>query len=291
MKRKKLVDLDLKAIVETELENRNCDGLYSPCKRCECGCSRTKLFSCGKACADCRPGLQHPGTSDLKIVSHDEYCEIIDRIKAEHKRNEEKLRAEAIEKRKAERLGAKQIKEENALKKKQVRAEKKQRRADKRKQFIDSIHAKLEKLVEDISAAIRTSILCKLLSGVSIGSIVFSIASIIFFEVIKHEWMASAAKAEALAAVYLFQKLFMFEAIYVFVIVAFTIGLIIVRVVRGDWKVDFELEEQSEKEEKDDQFFLQDYPYPPPYIFPASYYWVNSFWIDPISFFKSSLDS
>lgn len=130
MKRKKLVDLDLKAIVETELENRNCDGLYSPCKRCECGCSRTKLFSCGKACADCRPGLQHPGTSDLKIVSHDEYCEIIDRIKAEHKRNEEKLRAEAIEKRKAERLGAKQIKEENALKKKQVRAEKKQRRAD-----------------------------------------------------------------------------------------------------------------------------------------------------------------
>lgn len=256
MKRKKLVDLDLKAIVETELENRNCDGLYSPCKRCECGCSRTKLFSCGKACADCRPGLQHPGTSDLKIVSHDEYCEIIDRIKAEHKRNEEKLRAEAIEKRKAERLGAKQIKEENALKKKQVRAEKKQRRADKRKQFIDSIHAKLEKLVEVISAAIRTSILCKLLSGVSIGSIVFSIASIIFFEVIKHEWMASAAKAEALAAVYLFQKLFMFEAIYVFVIVAFTIGLIIVRVVRGDWKVDFELEEQSEKEEKDDQFFF-----------------------------------
>lgn len=200
--------------------------------------------------------MQHPGTSDLKIVSHDEYCEIIDRIKAEHKRNEEKLRAEAIEKRKAERLGAKQIKEENALKKKQVRAEKKQRRADKRKQFIDSIHAKLEKLVEDISAAIRTSILCKLLSGVSIGSIVFSIASIIFFEVIKHEWMASAAKAEALAAVYLFQKLFIFEAIYVFVIVAFTIGLIIVRVVRGDWKVDFELEEQSEKEEKDDQFFF-----------------------------------
>lgn len=249
MKRKKLVDLDLKAIVETELENRNCDGLYSPCKRCECGCSRTKLFSCGKACADCRPGLQHPGTSDLKIISHDEYCEIIDRIEAEHKRNEEKLRAEAIEKRKAKRLEAKQIKEENALKKKQ-------RRADKRKQLIDSIHAKLEKLVEDISAAIRTSILCKLLSGVSIGSIVFSIASIIFFEVIKHEWMASAAKAEALAAVYLFQKLFMFEAIYVFVIVAFTIGLIIVRVVRGDWKVDFELEEQSEKEEKDDQFFL-----------------------------------
>lgn len=202
------------------------------------------------------PWIANPGTSDLKIVSHDEYCEIIDRIKAEHKRNEEKLRAEAIEKRKAERLGAKQIKEENALKKKQVRAEKKQRRADKRKQFIDSIHAKLEKLVEDISAAIRTSILCKLLSGVSIGSIVFSIASIIFFEVIKHEWMASAAKAEALAAVYLFQKLFMFEAIYVFVIVAFTIGLIIVRVVRGDWKVDFELEEQSEKEEKDDQFFF-----------------------------------
>jgi len=167
-----------------------------------------------------------------------------------------KLRAETIEKRKAERLEAKQIKEENALKKKQARAEKKQRRADKRKQFIDSIHAKLEKLVHDISAAIRTSILCKLLSGVSIGSIVFSIASIIFFEVIKYEWMASAAKAEALAAVYLFQKLFMFEAIYVFVIVAFTIGLIIVRVVRGDWKVDFELEEQSEKEEKDDQFFL-----------------------------------
>lgn len=102
----------------------------------------------------------------------------------------------------------------------------------------------------------RTSILCKLLSGVSIGSIVFSIASIIFFEIIKCEWLASAAKAEALAAVYLFQKLFMFEAIYVFVIVAFTIGLIIVRVVRGDYKADFELENQSEEEEKDDQFFL-----------------------------------
>jgi len=116
MKRMKLEDLDLKTIVSSELESRNCDGLYSPCNRCECGCSRTKLFSCGKACADCRPGLQHPGTSDLKIVSHDEYCEIIDRIEAEHKRHEEKLRAEAIEKRKAERLEAKQIKEENALK-------------------------------------------------------------------------------------------------------------------------------------------------------------------------------
>ena len=146
MKRTKLEDLDLKAIVESELENRNCDGLYSPCNRCERGCSRTGLFSCGKACADCRPGLQYPGTSDLKIVSHDEYCEIIDRIEAEHKRHEEKLRAEAIEKRKAERLEAKQIKEENALKKKQARAEEKQRRADKRKQFIDSIHAKLENL-------------------------------------------------------------------------------------------------------------------------------------------------
>lgn len=134
MKRTKLEDLDLKAIVESELENRNCDGLYSPCNRCERGCSRTGLFSCGKACADCRPGLQHPGTSDLKIVSHDEYCEIIDRIDAEHKRHKEKLRAEAIEKRKAERLEAKQIKEENALKKKQARAEEKQRRTDKRKQ-------------------------------------------------------------------------------------------------------------------------------------------------------------
>lgn len=93
MKRTKLEDLDLKTIVSSELESRNCDGLYSPCNRCECGCSRMKLFSCGKACADCRPGLQHPGTSDLKIVSHDEYCEIIDRIEAEHKRHEEKLRA------------------------------------------------------------------------------------------------------------------------------------------------------------------------------------------------------
>lgn len=84
----------------------------------------------------------------------------------------------------------------------------------------------------------------------------FSVISVIFFEVIKYEWIASAAKAEALAAVYLFQKLFMFEAIYVFAIVAFTIGLIFVRVLRGDCKADFELEQQEEKEEKDDQFFL-----------------------------------
>lgn len=84
----------------------------------------------------------------------------------------------------------------------------------------------------------------------------FSVISVIFFEVIKYEWIASAAKAEALAAVYLFQKLFMFEAIYVFAIVAFTIGLIFVRVLRGDCKADFELEQQAEKEEKDDQFFL-----------------------------------
>lgn len=256
MKRTKLEDLDLKAIVESELENRNCDGLYSPCNRCEYGCSRTRLFSCGKACADCRPGLQHPGTSDLKIVSHDEYCEIIDRIEAEHKRHEEKLRAEAVEKRKAERLKAKQIKDENALKKKQARIDKKQARAEKRKQFFDSIRAWFESLFESISAAVLTSILCKLLGGVSIGSIVFSISSIIFFEIIKYEWMASAAKVEALAAVYLFQKLFMFEAIYVFVIVAFTIGVIVVRVVRGDYKEDFDLEQQSEVEEKDDQFFL-----------------------------------
>lgn len=236
MKQPKLEDLNLTAIVEAELEKRNCDGLYSPCNRCECGCSRTKLFSCGKACADCRPGMQHPGTSDLKIVSVDEYCEIIDRIEAERKRLNEKRRAEAAANKKAERLEAKGF--------------------EKRKQFFDKFRARVETFTEEILAAVRTSILCKLLSGVSIGSIVFSIASIVFFEIIKCEWLASAAKAEALAAVYLFQKLFMFEAIYVFVIVAFTIGLIIVRVVRGDYKADFELENQSEEEEKDDQFFL-----------------------------------
>lgn len=249
MKQPKLEDLNLTKIIEAELEKRNCDGLYSPCNRCECGCSRTRLFSCGKACADCRPGMQHPGTSDLKIVSYDEYCEIVDRIEAERKRVEEKRRAEAAAKRKAERLEAKQIKEENALKKKQERLE-------KRKQFKESLRSRREAFVADVSAAVRTSILCKLLSGVSIGSIVFSIISVIFFEVIKYEWIASAAKAEALAAVYLFQKLFMFEAIYVFAIVAFTIGLIFVRVLRGDCKADFELEQQAEKEEKDDQFFL-----------------------------------
>lgn len=230
MKQPKLEDLNLTTIIEAELEKRNCDGLYSPCNRCECGCSRTGLFSCGKACADCRPGMQHPGTSDFKIVSVDEYCEIVDRIEAE-------------------RLEAKQIKEENALKKKQERLE-------KRKQFKKSLRARREAFVADVSAAVRTSILCKLLSGVSIGSIVFSVVSIVFFEVIKYEWIGSAAKAEALAAVYLFQKLFMFEAIYVFAIVAFTIGLIFVRVLRGDCKADFELEQQAEKEEKDDQFFL-----------------------------------
>lgn len=249
MKCNNLKDLNLRAIVESELEKTSCDGLYSPCGRCERGCSRSELFSCGKACADCRPGMQHPGTSDLKIVSVDEYREIINRIEAERKRLNEKRRAEAAANKKAERLEAKGIREEKALKKKQERVE-------KRKRFFDNFRARIETFTEKILAAVRTSILCKLLSGVSIGSIVFSIASIIFFEIIKCEWLASAAKAEALAAVYLFQKLFMFEAIYVFVIVAFTIGLIIVRVVRGDYKADFELENQSEEEEKDDKFFL-----------------------------------
>ena len=249
MKRNNLKDLNLRAIVESELEKTSRDGLYSPCGRCERGCSRSELFSCGKACADCRPGMQHPGTSDLKIVSVDEYREIINRIEAERKRLNEKRRAEAAANKKAERLEAKGIREEKALKKKQERVE-------KRKRFFDNFRARIETFTEKILAAVRTSILCKLLSGVSIGSIVFSIASIIFFEIIKCEWLASAAKAEALAAVYLFQKLFMFEAIYVFVIVAFTIGLIIVRVVRGDYKADFELENQSEEEEKDDKFFL-----------------------------------
>lgn len=249
MKRNNLKDLNLRAIVESELEKTSCDGLYSPCGRCERGCSRSELFSCDKACADCRPGMQHPGTSDLKIVSIDEYREIINRIEAERKRLNEKRRAEAAANKKAERLEAKGIREEKALKKKQERVE-------KRKRFFDNFRARIETFTEKILAAVRTSILCKLLSGVSIGSIVFSIASIIFFEIIKCEWLASAAKAEALAAVYLFQKLFMFEAIYVFVIVAFTIGLIIVRVVRGDYKADFELENQSEEEEKDDKFFL-----------------------------------
>lgn len=249
MKRNNLKDLNLRAIVESELEKTSCDGLYSPCGRCERGCSRSELFSCGKACANCRPGMQHPGTSDLKIVSVDEYREIINRIEAERKRLNEKRRAEAAANKKAERLEAKGIREEKALKKKQERVE-------KRKRFFDNFRARIETFTEKILAAVRTSILCKLLSGVSIGSIVFSIASIIFFEIIKCEWLASAAKAEALAAVYLFQKLFMFEAIYVFVIVAFTIGLIIVRVVRGDYKADFELENQSEEEEKDDKFFL-----------------------------------
>lgn len=249
MKQPKLDDLNLTAIVEAELEKRNCDGLYSPCNRCECGCSRAKLFSCGKACADCCPGMQHPGTSDLKIVPVDEYCKIIDRIEAERKRLEEKRRAEATAKKKADRLEAKRIKQEIAFKKKQERAE-------KRKQFKEKLRARFEAFVEDVSAAVRTSIICKLLSGVSIGSIAFSIISIVLFEVIKYEWIVTTSKAEALAAVYLFQKLFMFEAIYVFVIVAFTIGLIFVRVLRGDCKADLELEQESEKEEKDDQFFL-----------------------------------
>ena len=58
MKHAKPENLTLRAIVESELEKRNCDGLYSPCGRCERGCSRSVLFSCGKACADCRPGLR-----------------------------------------------------------------------------------------------------------------------------------------------------------------------------------------------------------------------------------------
>lgn len=249
MKRMKTENLNLRAIVESELEKRNCDGLYSPCCHCEHGCSRTELFSCGEAHADCRPGLQHPGTSDLKIVSYDEYCKIADRIEAEHRRLEEKRRLETAAKKKAERLEARRIKDENVLKKKQERLE-------KRKQFAENIRTRFERIITEISGAVRTSILCKLLSGVSIGSLVFSVASIIFFEVIKNEWMASVAKAEALAAVYLFQKLFMFEAIYVFVIVTFTIALIAIRVIRGDYRADFELDQQSEKEEEDDRFFL-----------------------------------
>lgn len=249
MKRMKTENLDLRAIVESELEKCNCDGLYSPCCHCEHGCSRTELFSCGEARADCRPGLQHPGTSDLEIVSYDEYCEIADRIEAEHRRLEEKRRLEAATKKKAERLEAKRIKDENVLKKKQERLE-------KRKQFAENIRTRFEKVIAEISGAVRTSILCKLLSGVSFGSLVFSVASIIFFEIIKNEWMASAAKAEALAAVYLFQKLFMFEAIYVFVIVTFTIALIAIRVIRGDYRADYELDQQTEIEEEDDRFFL-----------------------------------
>lgn len=249
MKRMKTENLNLRAIVESELEKRNCDGLYSPCCHCEHGCSRTELFSCGEARADCRPGLQHPGTSDLKIVSYDEYCEIADRIEAEHRRLEEKRRLEMAAKKKAERLDAKRIKDENALKKKQESLE-------KRKQFAENIRTRFEKVIAEISGAVRTSILCKLLSGVSVGSLVFSVASIIFFEIIKNEWMASAAKAEALAAVYLFQKLFMFEAIYVFVIVTFTIALISIRVIRGDYRADYELDQLTEIEEEDDRFFL-----------------------------------
>lgn len=249
MKHAKPEYLNLRAIVESELEKRNCDGLYSPCGRCERGCSRSVLFSCGEMCADCRPGLQHPGTSDLKIVSYDEYCEIADRIATEHKRLEEKRRNEAAAKRKAERLEARQIKDENVQRKRQARLE-------KRKQLTEGLRGRFEKLATEISGAVRTSIICKLLSGISVGSIVFSIASIVFFEVIKCDWMASAAKAEALAAVYLFQKLFMFEAIYVFIIVAFTVGLIAVRVIRGDYRAEFELDRQAEKEEGDDQFFL-----------------------------------
>lgn len=238
MKHMKTENLDLRAIVESELEKRNCDGLYSPCCHCEHGCSRTELFSCGEARADCRPGLQHPGTSDLKIVSYDEYCEIADRIEAEHRRLEEKRRLEAATKKKAERLDGKRIKDENALKKKQERLK-------KRKQFVENICARFEKLIAEISGAVRTSILCKLLSGVSVGSLVFSVASIIFFEIIKNEWMTSAAKAEALAAVYLFQKLF-----------TFTIALISIRVIRGDYRADYELDQQAEIEEEDDRFFL-----------------------------------
>lgn len=127
MKHAKPENLNLRAIVESELEKRNCDGLYSPCGRCERGCSRSVLFSCGKACADCRPGLQHPGTSDLKIVSYDEYCEIAGRIATEHKRLEEKRRLETAAKRKAERLEARQIKDENVQRNRQSRLEKRKR--------------------------------------------------------------------------------------------------------------------------------------------------------------------
>ena len=249
MKRMNLEDLTIETMVESELEKRNCDGLYSPSGRCERGCSRMGLFSCGHACAGCRPGMQHPGTSDFKIVSPDEYCEIVDRIETERKRSEEKRRAEIAAAKKAKRVEIKQVKKEEGLKKKQERIE-------RRKQFTENFDEKVRDFIEAVFAAVRTSILCKLLSGISIGSIVFSIVSIVFFEVIKYEWMASAAKAEALAAIYLFQKLFMFEAIYVFVIVAFTIALIIVRVIRGGGKSDLELENQTAEDEIDDEFFL-----------------------------------
>lgn len=41
MKRNNLKDLNLRAIVESELEKTSCDGLYSPCGCCEQGCSRS----------------------------------------------------------------------------------------------------------------------------------------------------------------------------------------------------------------------------------------------------------
>ncbi len=44
MKQPKLEDLNLTTIIEAELEKRNCDGLYSPCNRCECGCSLYGTF-------------------------------------------------------------------------------------------------------------------------------------------------------------------------------------------------------------------------------------------------------
>lgn len=259
-------NIDLRAMVERELKASKFDGLYSPCGRCENGCPLSDLFSCGSPGKDCQGGKQNPKAQTASIVSSATAEKIEKQIVLEQKHLKEEEKAEqkrleverkkkaaeekriADEAKKTERLVAKQLKQEEARKRKEIRIA-------KRKAAIDKLRMKLAKVGEALSGAVRTSILCKLLAGVSIGSVLFSLVSIIAFEVIKYKWLETVAKAEALAALYLFQKLFMFESIYVFVIVSLTVMLVAIRAISGSWKDDETDQEADEKEDEEERFF------------------------------------
>ena len=257
---------DVAGIVSRELKRQHFDGLYNPCRGCK-GCSLDSIQNRECLCASCIGGKLLDAADGLRIVSVADYRE------AERRRIEEeraRKRAERIEAKRLKAIERARIKKERAetraVKREEARVRRLERRRVRREHInrikaaflrvLNVIAERLKKWGEAIGRAVKTSIICRFLVGVSSGSVLLSIASLVAFHYLKSDWMLHASAGEVKGALYLFQKLFLFEAVYVFVIVAFTVLLIIARLVDGSWKDDDNLGSSSDEDNNQDDLYL-----------------------------------
>lgn len=259
---------DVAEIVSRDLRKHHLDGLYNPCSRCS-GCTVESIGDHDCLCPTCTGGKLLDEASGIRIVSTSEYRNVMNqRAEAERARK----RAEEAERRRLKAIEAARKKKEHEelvqAKREAARVKRRERAAARRKR-IELIRARILKvlhLVADrlhrwasaVGRAVKTSIICRFLVGVSTGSVLLSGASLVAFHFLKSDWMLHASVGEVKGALYLFQKLFLFEAVYVFVIVSFTVLLIIARLVDGSWKNGDDLGPMAtSKEDQDDRYLDQ----------------------------------